>query len=228
MKSIKFSNEELALLTNQYREELLKAEKYVVQIKEILKKLENSPPVSESIAVESEISKPKKRGRKKKVDTQITIVDVKPKKERKTRKKDNPKVETNAIIENPATTPDTVVSKKTPKKPREQKNKVIVEQPVIKRKKKSDDVKVTPGATSPLVSDPVSKNELPKEERNTKLSNKNSRNPLKKTEKAVKTGSKVSKKPSSRKSNQATTTLLQEQTEIDSSKSAAETAKVAE
>jgi hypothetical protein len=85
MKSIKFSNEELNLLQKQYREELHKAEKYVEQVKEILKKL---GAINESAITEGEISKPK-RGRKKKTEIQSPVViKEKKKRGRKPRMKD--------------------------------------------------------------------------------------------------------------------------------------------
>ncbi|MBK7175270.1 MAG: hypothetical protein IPH84_19090 [Bacteroidales bacterium] len=43
MKAIKFSEKELELLKEQYREELASAQNYVEQIREILKKLGSTP-----------------------------------------------------------------------------------------------------------------------------------------------------------------------------------------
>ena len=63
MKTVKFSEEEISFLRQQYSEELAQAEKFVKQIKDVLKKL--GAPAKEA-PIEKEPKIPKKRGRKSK------------------------------------------------------------------------------------------------------------------------------------------------------------------
>jgi len=60
MRSIKFTEAELEFLVGQYELELTEAEKYIGEIKNILKKL---GVISKDISVKNEISKKRKRGR---------------------------------------------------------------------------------------------------------------------------------------------------------------------
>jgi hypothetical protein len=62
MKSIKFSSNELEFIRNHYGAELVAAEEYIKQVKEILIKIGKSPTLEETIEIV-----PKKRGRKAKV-----------------------------------------------------------------------------------------------------------------------------------------------------------------
>ncbi len=68
MKTIKFSDEELLFLRQQYTDELANVEKYIVQVREVLKKLGGpSNPVKKAEIIGEEIKIVKKRGRKPKV-----------------------------------------------------------------------------------------------------------------------------------------------------------------
>lgn len=68
MKTIKFSDAELAFLRQQYTDELANVEKYLVQVKEVLKKLGGpSNPVKTADPIEQEPKIIKRRGRKPKV-----------------------------------------------------------------------------------------------------------------------------------------------------------------
>jgi hypothetical protein len=88
MKSIKFSDKELDFLREQYSEELANAEKYVEQIRDILRKLDVPTKTEKINLLETETKKdrkkdkkhkgkdsllkePKKRGRKPKIDIDI-------------------------------------------------------------------------------------------------------------------------------------------------------------
>ncbi len=66
MKAIKFSDKELEFLKEQYMEELANAEMYIVQIKDILKKLGASTTSFKEETMKSEPKEPKRRGRKPK------------------------------------------------------------------------------------------------------------------------------------------------------------------
>jgi len=77
MKSIKFSDEQLEFLREQYTDELANAEKYVEQVKEILKKLGAEVKASK-IGTEQPVKVEKKRGRKPKV----AVAEVKEPKKR--------------------------------------------------------------------------------------------------------------------------------------------------
>ena len=66
MKTVKFSEEEISFLRQQYSEELAQAEKFVKQIKDVLKKL--GAPAKEA-PIEQEPKVLKKRGRKLKTKT---------------------------------------------------------------------------------------------------------------------------------------------------------------
>lgn len=103
MKSIKFSDEQLEFLREQYTEELANAEKYVEQVKEILKKLGAEVKASkigtdQPVKVEkkrgrkpkvavAEVKEPKKRGRKPKVAVADAPVETPVKPEKKTKLK---------------------------------------------------------------------------------------------------------------------------------------------
>jgi hypothetical protein len=81
MKSIKFSEDELDFLRTQYQLELVEAEKYVQDVKTLLKKLGVLPHITET---QPEVKTQKKRGRKpKSVEEKVEIKVVK--KKRKTR-----------------------------------------------------------------------------------------------------------------------------------------------
>ena len=67
MRSIKFSDQELVFMRQQYSEELASAEKYIEQIKEVLKKIGGSVKPDKEELVEKEPKQRKKRGRKPKV-----------------------------------------------------------------------------------------------------------------------------------------------------------------
>lgn len=68
MKAIKFSDTQIAFLREQYTEELANAEKYVEQVKDILKKLGGESDSNEE-ASEKEIKKSLKKEKKQKVKT---------------------------------------------------------------------------------------------------------------------------------------------------------------
>jgi hypothetical protein len=68
MKTIKFSDAELVFLRQQYTDELAHVEKYLVQVKEVLKKLGGpSNPIKTADSIEQEPKIIKRRGRKTKV-----------------------------------------------------------------------------------------------------------------------------------------------------------------
>ena len=67
MKTITFSDKELAFLKEQYTTELANAEQYVYQIKEVLRKIGGSAKADKEEPIEKEPKKGKRRGRKAKV-----------------------------------------------------------------------------------------------------------------------------------------------------------------
>jgi hypothetical protein len=67
MKTIKFSDEEITFLRQQYTDELAQAEKYIDQIKDVLKKLGTPARVSKEVLMEKEPKVAKRRGPKPKV-----------------------------------------------------------------------------------------------------------------------------------------------------------------
>ena len=66
MKSIKFSENELSFLIEQYTDELINAQKYVEQVKEILKKLGVSTKTEKLEPIEKLTKKEKRKERKQK------------------------------------------------------------------------------------------------------------------------------------------------------------------
>ena len=70
MKTIKFSEEELLFLRQQYTEELANVEKYIIQVREVLKKLGGpARAVKNAETTGEEFILPKKRGPKAKVNS---------------------------------------------------------------------------------------------------------------------------------------------------------------
>jgi DNA-binding SARP family transcriptional activator len=134
MKSIKFSENELEFLKNHYEMELADAENYVIEIRNILKKLNTS------VQVKAAEEKPaKKSGRKPgRPKSEAKTTDVKP--EPKTRKKGKktrpkaPKAKKNAVAPEPVDTPAPVVAAKKPaaKKPVGGKTKKAPKKPAKK------------------------------------------------------------------------------------------------
>lgn len=204
MKTIKFSDSEVDLLTQMYREELEMAKNYVKQIEDVLKKFgvasEETPekPIEEKKkrgrkpqVKAAEIKEPKKRGRRPKETVTVpTIIEsliaakqpvkeetlkiVEPKK--RGRKRNVPTVESIPVIAEPV------------KKKREPKQKKVVavvkaeKEPVVKRTRKvKSNLVPTDQATPALIAEPVKKEKKGKSE------------PKPKKEKTVK--AKVEKKP---------------------------------
>jgi hypothetical protein len=81
MKSIKFTDDELDFIRQQYQVELEEAQKYVESLKNIIKKID-SPKSVETI----EIPEKKRRGRKPKVQKEESLIPELVKKGRKQRK----------------------------------------------------------------------------------------------------------------------------------------------
>jgi hypothetical protein len=69
MKTIKLSDEELMFLRQQYTEELAQAQKYLAQIKDVLKKLGGPVKVVKEVSLTDDLKVVKKRGPKPKVKT---------------------------------------------------------------------------------------------------------------------------------------------------------------
>ncbi|TRZ74059.1 MAG: hypothetical protein D4R97_04480 [Bacteroidetes bacterium] len=141
MKSIKFTDDELDFLLDQYQMELEEAEKYVESLRNIIKKLGNPKPKKVAEPVEKQ---PKKRGRKPKlIKEQVLAKPIKkarkPRKDKgKGRRKGvklvKPTVESKAPVI-PATEskpPKKVVLKKKAKKKRNIKSKKVVLAPLSK------------------------------------------------------------------------------------------------
>ena len=112
MKSIKFSDQELEFLRNQYQLELVEAEKYVTEIRNLLSKFGDKPVKTEPVQ-----EKKSQRGRKKAEPPKEAPV----KKGKRGRK---PKVQSL-----PETTEKTEKKSKPPRKPNASKEKA----PIIKK-----------------------------------------------------------------------------------------------
>lgn len=92
MKSIKFTDDELDFLLDQYQMELEEAEKYVESLRNIIKKLGNSKPKKVAEPVEKQ---PKKRGRKPKLIKEEGL--AKPIKKKRKQRKDKGSVRVKPI-----------------------------------------------------------------------------------------------------------------------------------
>lgn len=84
MKTIKLSDEELMFLRQQYTEELVQAQKYIAQIKDVLRKLGGPAKAMKEVSREDDLTIVKKRGRKPKVNVAVT---TEPKKRGRPKKK---------------------------------------------------------------------------------------------------------------------------------------------
>jgi hypothetical protein len=153
MKSIKFTDDELDFILDQYQMELEEAEKYVESLRNIIKKLGNPKPKKVAEPVEKQ---PNKRGRKPKLIKEEVL--VKPiKKKRKPRKDKGkgrrkgvklvkPEVQSKVPVI-PATEskpPKQVVPKKKFRKRRNFKSKGVFLTPLSKPLKKKPVVETPP------------------------------------------------------------------------------------
>ena len=128
MRSIKFSDQELEFMRQQYKEELTSAEKYIEQIKDVLRKIGGSVKPTKEELVEKEPKQRKKRGRKAKVKV------VEPREPKKRGRK--PK----ATVPTPVVEPPKRRGRKPKSVPTPEKAESTVSTPVLKKGTK----KVTP------------------------------------------------------------------------------------
>lgn len=143
MKSIKFTAQELELLRNQYQLELVEAEKYVQEIKNILEKL-GVPQIEDK-------NPPKKKpGRKREP---VTPVEETPVKKGKRGRKPKEQSLPIAPVETIVTIPEKVKKEKTPKKEKPLKS-------------------VPESIVEIIIPEPPKKKEVPKKKTTRKSSNK--------------------------------------------------------
>ena len=142
MKTIKFSDSEVELLSQMYLEELEMAENYVKQIKDVLKKF----GVASEEATEKPLEKEKKTGAKRGRKPQVKVAEIKEPKKRGRKAKESVTVPT--IIESLIAAKQPVNEEKKvvePKKRGRRKNVPTIESiPVIAEPAKKERKKREP------------------------------------------------------------------------------------
>ena len=133
MKSIKFSDNELDFIHQQYQIELEEAETYVENLKNILKKIGSTPKGIETI----EITEKKRRGRKPKIQIEPTVKVIK-------KRGPKPKIQKEEAI---------ITVEKKDRKPRSDKGKKRLKtvKPVKEQTSELTDTRLEPIPNKPII-----------------------------------------------------------------------------